>query len=103
MIGLSKDITAPDFENDSPIVIFKDYANVIIELNGHKLDRSLSSSEFPVANGSVISLEEGVDIRLTIRDGAGTGIITGAYGRNDDDAGISIIRGTCVIEGGTIS
>ena len=99
VIGLSKDITAPDFENDSPIYISKDRANVIIELNGHKLDRSLSS---PVANGSVISMEDGVDMRLTIRDSAGTGVITGGFGRNDDDAGISIIRGTCVIEGGTI-
>lgn len=70
---------------------------VTIDLNGHKLDRQLTSSD---SDGHVIEVTDGSD--LTIKDSIGTGIITGGYAKNG--GGINIdSESICTITGGTIT
>ncbi len=68
--------------------------NLILDLNGHKLDRGLTK---PTAGGAVIMNRGG----LTIRDSAGGGVITGGYA--DDNAGGILNNSRLTLEGGTIT
>lgn len=97
IIGLKRDIDASR-DNYSIKVDGDKIGNVTIELNGHKMDRKRSSSN---DDGHVINVKDGAT--LTIRDGVGTGILTGGNS-SDDGGGIKIEKNSkCVIEGGTIS
>lgn len=93
-IGLSCDISADD---DDDRLLVEDNNAITIELNGHKLDRALDSSD---KDGHVFEIRD--DSTLTIKDGAGTGIITGGYANNG--GGINIHEGSTLnFEGGNIT
>ena len=73
--------------------------NVItIDLNGHKIDRNLSTAK---AEGMVFYLND-ADAKLTIKDSVGGGKITG--GNNTKDGGaFYVYNGSLYIEGGEIT
>lgn len=92
VIALEKDI---DASNDN-WSIKVDRKNVVVELNGHKMDRKRDSD---TGDGHVFNVKNGGT--LTIRDSVGTGILTG--GNATDGGGIKIEKNsTCIIESGTI-
>ncbi len=96
-VGLLKDIDASG--DDYSIKVDRDDLNsVTIELNGHKMDRKRSSSK---DDGHVIVVKDGAE--LTIKDSAGTGVITGGN-TSDNGGGIKIEKNsTCIIKGGAIT
>ncbi|MDE6274470.1 MAG: hypothetical protein K2L87_05435, partial [Clostridiales bacterium] len=74
-------------------------ANVILELNGHTVNRNFTSAN---NYGYVIYIYGGT---LTIRDSSAekTGKITGGYTNNGTAAGVYIYTGTLNLEGGAIT
>ena len=91
IITLSNNIVC---NNDDSIKV--DNRKVIVDLNGYKMDRNRSSS---TGDGHVFNVKN--DGELTLRDSAGTGVLTGGYAT--DGGGIKIEKdSTCIIEGGTI-
>jgi hypothetical protein len=66
---------------------------VTLNLNGHTIDRHLSSD---ITDGYVIKVESGGGLTIS-----GTGTITG--GRNSGDGGGIVNNGTLTIQGGTIT
>lgn len=66
---------------------------VTLNLNGHTIDRNLSST---ITDGYVIKVESGGTLTIS-----GTGIITG--GRNSGDGGGIVNNGSLTIQGGTIT
>lgn len=72
--------------------------NVTIDLNGHIIDRGLSSAS-PATNGYLVSIASGCS--LTINDTGGGGIITG--GKVSGNGGAIINAGTLTVSGGTIT
>ena len=91
-VELSGDVTAS--LSDNRLVVF-DGKNVVLDLKGHTLSRNLDSK---VTNGEVIIVAG----KLTIKDTAGGGRITGGYGILG--GGIYVgDTGELVLEGGTIS
>ena len=78
-------------------LVIENGKNVTLDLNGHKLSRSLSSA---ADDGNVIRVESGG--QLTVKDGSGnnSGQITG--GKAVNGGGICN-HGTLTIEGGTIT
>lgn len=66
---------------------------VTLNLNGHTIDRNLSST---ITDGYVIKVESGGTLTIS-----GTGTITG--GRNIGDGGGIVNNGTLTIQGGTIT
>ncbi len=75
-------------------------ANIILDLNGHTIDRNLTDE---IENGSVILVNGGT---LTVEDNSAkkTGKITGGTGNNYAGAGIRAIGGAkLTINGGTIT
>lgn len=91
IITLSNNIVC---NNDDSIKV--DNRKVIVDLNGYKMDRKRSSS---TDDGHVFNVKNHGE--LTLRDSAGTGVLTG--GNATDGGGIKIEKdSTCIIEGGTI-
>ena len=80
--------------------------HVIIDLNGHKIDRNLTE---PDNNGYVFYVRGGTDDKtpssLTIRDSQGGGTITGGYASGFNGGGAFFVthKSTLTIEGGTIT
>ena len=68
--------------------------NIILDLNGHELNRNRSSSD---SDGHVIE----VFGTLTIRDSATGGTITGGYATNG--GGVNVHGGTLIMKGGSIA
>lgn len=100
VVTLDRDYIAASGEK--PILIDKN-KSVVIDLNGHSIDRNLSA---PIASGYVIYINSGAT--LTVRDGVGTGTITGGNNKStyyDNPAcagGVHIYFGTFNFEGGTV-
>ena len=69
-----------------------------IDLNGHTIDRNLKEAK---SSGSVFYLED-KDIKLTIKDSAGGGKITGGN-CTGNGGGIDVYDGSLYIEGGEIT
>lgn len=67
-----------------------------LDLNGHALNRN--QREKTIYAGSAILVEAGAV--LTLRDSAGTGVVTGGY--HDNGGGI-LNRGTLIMEGGRVT
>ncbi len=80
---------------DEPLVFT---GTATIDLNGHTIDRGLSSSS-PTTNGHLVSIASGCS--LTINDTGGGGIITG--GKVSGNGGAIINAGTLTVSGGTIT
>ncbi|MBQ2422641.1 MAG: hypothetical protein II286_01680, partial [Clostridia bacterium] len=77
---------------------FNDDHVLVINLNGHKIDRNLDEAK---SDGMVFYLND-TDIRLTIRDDAGGGKITG--GNNTGNGGaFYVYEGGLFIRGGEIT
>ena len=83
--------------------------NIILDLNGYKIDRGLSDLSAGVKNGRIFDITGG---SLTIEDSsvAKSGVITGGNVKNGGDTGagsaggaIYISRGALTINSGTIS
>ena len=80
--------------------------HVIIDLNGHTIDRNLTEAK---SGGYVFYVHGGDPTKnpasLTIRDNAGGGTITGAYASSSDYGGAIYVNNysTLIIEGGTIT
>ncbi|HAM15408.1 MAG TPA: hypothetical protein DCP91_06030, partial [Eggerthellaceae bacterium] len=91
VIRLANDITASD--DDDRLLL--DGKSVIVDLNGHTLNRDLDDDD---RNGHVFEVLGGST--LTIRDTAGAGRVTGGYAKH---GGAINIAGdsTCIVEGGT--
>lgn len=72
--------------------------NIVIDLNGHSIDRNLSEA---VANGQVLYVQG----NLTVEDTVGNGKITGGYHtrKSDDTIANYSIGGGVVVEGGTFN
>ena len=94
-VQLGGNVTAGS--GDSCLVVRK---TVILDLNGHTIDRGLAGSG-GIIGGNVITVDQA---NLTIRDSAGGGKITGG---NDKGAnmggGVCVLIGTFIMEGGEIS
>lgn len=84
-------------------IVIKQNKSVVIDLNGHSIDRNLSAA---AAGGNVIYIESGAT--LTVRDSGGTGTITGGNNKTTNytspgcAGGVHIYYGTFNFEGGTI-
>lgn len=84
-------------DNDRCISV-GNYGTAVIDLDGHVLDRGLSSSK---SKGSVISVSNGGN--LTVKDSKGTGAITGGWS-DGNGGGICVSAGAfCSVEGVTVS
>lgn len=68
--------------------------SIVLDLNGHTVDRNLKSSK---ANGYILV----VNGTLTLKDTQGGGTLTGGY--DTEAGGISVYGGTFTMEGGTVS
>ena len=103
VIMLSSDIVATS--TDSYLNIPAGH-HVIIDLNGHMIDRNLTE---PDNNGQVFYVHGGTDYKtpssLTIRDSQGGGTITGGYPTSWNGGGAFFVTysSTLTIEGGTIT
>ena len=80
---------------DEPLVFT---GTATIDLNGHTIDRGLSSSS-PTTNGYLVSIASGCS--LTINDTGSGGIITG--GNVNGNGGAIINAGMLIVSGGTIT
>lgn len=74
---------------------------VILDLNGHTLDRGLTGKD-AVEDGNVITIGEHGDFILTDNSTAGTGKIIGGN-NNGDGGGVYINEGRFTMNGGTIT
>ena len=93
VIGLSKNISA----GKSSRIKLEGGKSVTLELNGHSMDRGLTSQD---DDGHVIEVKG--KSTLTIIDSVGTGVIKGGYAKRG--GGINIEKGsTCVLKGGAIT
>lgn len=81
-------------ETTGPIVI-SDGNAVTIDLNGHDIDRNLTTED---TNGCVITVWGS----LTLEDSGSGGKITGGY-RQGDGGGVAVANGTFTMKGGAIS
>ncbi len=93
VICLAKDIKATD--DDDRLLL--DGKSVIVDLNGHMLNRDLDDDD---KNGHVFEVKGGST--LTIRDSAGAGRVTGGYAKHGGAINIAE-DSTCNIEGGTFT
>ncbi len=94
VIRLANDITA---DEDDDCLLLENGRNVIVDLNGHALDRHLDDDD---DDGHVFWITGGST--LTIKDTAGTGRVTGGYAEHG--GAINIQEGsTCNVEGGTFT
>lgn len=93
LIRLANDITAESNHN----VLSFDYtdARVILDLNGHKINRNLQTYD---QYGHVLTVYDG---ELILRDSLGGGQITGGFGHVC--GGIYVYKGTLTMEGGSIT
>lgn len=89
-VTLDQDYTA--ISGDIPLEIS---GTVMLNLNGHTIDRGLGSSS-ATANGEVINITSGGNLTIT-----GTGTITG--GNVSGNGGAIINAGTLTVSGGTIT
>ncbi len=92
-ILLTEDLIASP--GDGPLTIPAGKA-ITIHLNGHKIDRSLSS---PAADGSVFKITGGI---LSVYDEAGGGTITGGY-TSGNGGGVDVESGSFWMYSGEIS
>ncbi len=72
-------------------------APMVLDLNGHKIDRALTS---PTENGCVLIVGEGAHVVLADSSADGTGVLTG--GSNLNSGGGVRVRGTLHMTGGAI-
>ena len=86
-------------------IIINNGANFTLDLNGHTIDRGLTT---PTANGGVIKVEVGGN--LTIKDSQGGGTITGGNNSYTTGSGVHVAGdhqtstgGTLTLEGGIIT
>ena len=94
VLALAADITAT---NSDAYLNLPSGCHVILDLNGHTIDRNMTEA---TNDGWVIKVNSGAS--LTIRDTAGGGTITGGWS-TFSGAGIVSSSATLNIEGGTIS
>lgn len=94
VLALAADITAT---NSDAYLNLPSGHHVILDLNGHTIDRNMTEA---TNDGWVIKVNSGAS--LTIRDTAGGGTITGGWS-TFSGAGIVSSSATLNIEGGTIS
>ena len=94
VLTLLADITAT---NSDAYLNLPSGCHVILDLNGHTIDRNMTEA---TSDGWVIKVNSGAS--LTIRDTAGGGTITGGWS-TFSGAGIVSSSATLNIEGGTIS
>ena len=79
-------------------IMLKSNANIVIDLNGHKIDRALSNG---VASGQVMQIAG----KLTLDDSVGGGVITGGYNSLAGSVyggGVYVRGGTFIMNAGTI-
>ncbi|MBR5809074.1 MAG: hypothetical protein IKY39_03085, partial [Clostridia bacterium] len=87
-----------EYGSEDGYLYLDDNCNLVIDLNGHKIDRNLSES----TDDGVIFWLYDYDAKLTIKDSVGGGVITGA--NNDGNGGAFFVeRGSLYIEGGEIT
>lgn len=92
-ITLAEDITAGS--SDTYLRYFDRYA-VILDLNGHSINRNLNG---PAGNGQVLSVEGGT---LILRDSDGGGSITGGN-NSGPGGGVYVQDARFIMEGGSIT
>ncbi|MBE5902352.1 MAG: hypothetical protein E7280_10675 [Lachnospiraceae bacterium] len=99
-LKLESDCVSPNPESSGPIEVASG-RYVVLDLNGHTIDRGLGDSNEGAANGNVIT----VNGNLTLKDSGTNGTITGGKYFNGDDSygGGVIVNGTFTMEGGKIT
>lgn len=101
-ITLLKDIGEADFpedisDNEKKLPFTFTGTNTILDLNGHTIDRGLTSA---IDYGNVITVAAGAT--LTLKDGRGDGVITGGYNNFNTGGGVCV-EGTFILQSGSIS
>ena len=97
VIVLNRDITAED--GDTALSLLLD--DIILDLNGHTLDRGFSAATEPREDGHVISCDSFLT-HLTVRDSVGGGKITGGYAIDGGGIYLSGVATWLTLEGGSI-
>ena len=92
-LKLEADIKA---EADDTRILIDGGRNIILDLNGHRMDRNAA---LRLNTCNVITVESGSS--LTIRDSAGGGVIE--KGNSSSSGGAIVVNGELTLEGGTIS
>jgi len=96
MLQLTQDLTAES--SDNTLVFAYTQHPVILDLNGHTIDRNLTAA---TENGNVLTVSSGT---LTIRDSSTekTGKIKDGY-NDGEGGGVRVLGGTLTMEGGSIT
>lgn len=74
-------------------------ANIVLDLNGHTVDRALQSV---VAGGCVINVSSSGTLEITDSSESGEGAIIGGYASALWGGGVRVLNGTLTLSGGTI-
>ena len=93
IVRLANDVAPGD--NESALEFNYTGHDVILDLNGHKIDRNLKNYD---QHGNVLNVYGG---ELILRDSVGGGQITGGFGH--ECGGVYIDEGTLTMEGGSIT
>lgn len=88
-----------EYGTDAGGLYLYDDFDITIDLNGHKIDRNLKEPKY---NGFVFYMED-TNAKLTIKDSAGGGKITGGNISTFDGGAIYVYDGSLYIEGGKIT
>ncbi len=94
-IRLDADVAYPDKTTNSYLSVPSD-KTVTLNLNGHKIDRALTTK---TSNGYVIKVAG----NLTVNDSGTGGKITGGNSSSDSGGGVYVYLGTFTMSGGTIT
>ncbi len=93
VLQLAADIRA---EKTDTHILVDGGRNIILDLNGHTMDRNLASGSYD----NVVTV--GTGSSLTVQDSIGSGVIRGGHPNKYGKGGAFSVTGKLIIEGGTI-